>query len=63
MGEEGIEEREFYPKDPPWFRTWMIPILVASIFGFLGIIGIYHRCRSCRQREKSPSIHPITDSP
>ncbi|ESQ44730.1 hypothetical protein EUTSA_v10003301mg [Eutrema salsugineum] len=49
-----------FPKDPIWFKPWMVPMMMLFVFFIFAVIGICRRCLSCRRGENSPSIHPIS---
>ncbi|XP_019095853.1 PREDICTED: uncharacterized protein LOC109130599 [Camelina sativa] len=49
-----------FPKDPPWFKPWMVPVMMIFVLFVFSIVGICRRCHNCRRGENSPSIHPIT---
>ncbi|VVB01970.1 unnamed protein product [Arabis nemorensis] len=51
-----------FPKDPPWFKPWMVPVMMLLVFSITVLIGICQRCRNCRRGENSPSIHPISQT-
>ncbi|CAL9242265.1 unnamed protein product [Arabidopsis halleri] len=57
---EDEEAALIFPKDPPWFKAWMVPVMMLFVFFVFSIVGICRRCRNCRRGENSPSIHPIT---
>ncbi|CAL9242252.1 unnamed protein product [Arabidopsis halleri] len=60
LKEEEEEAALIFPKDPPWFKAWMVPVMMLFVFFVFFIVGICRRCRNCRRGENSPSIHPIT---
>ncbi|RID60680.1 hypothetical protein BRARA_F03814 [Brassica rapa] len=51
-----------FPKDPPWFKVWMVPVMMLFIFFIVVVILICRRCQNCRRGENSPSIHPISQN-
>ncbi|CAN6874576.1 unnamed protein product [Brassica oleracea var. botrytis] len=51
-----------FPKDPPWFKLWMVPVMMLFIFFIVVVILICRRCQNCRRGENSPSIHPISQN-
>ncbi|CAF1986919.1 BnaC07g16960D [Brassica napus] len=41
-----------FPKDPPWFKLWMVPVMMLFIFFIVVVILICRRCQNCRQCSK-----------
>ncbi|CAN8267764.1 unnamed protein product [Cochlearia groenlandica] len=59
------EEEEaalIFPKDPPWFKPWMVPLTMLSVFFLFFLVGVCRRCLNCRRGENSPSIHPVSNT-
>nr|VDD24882.1 unnamed protein product [Brassica oleracea] len=60
-----VKEEEaalIFPKDPPWFKAWMVPVMMIFVFFIVAVVGICRRCQNCRRGENSPSIHPISQT-
>ncbi|EOA14336.1 hypothetical protein CARUB_v10027514mg [Capsella rubella] len=57
------EEEEaalIFPKDPSWFKLWMVPMMMLFVFFVIFVVGIFLYFHNCRRGENSPRIHPIT---
>ncbi|KAF8052558.1 hypothetical protein N665_1545s0005 [Sinapis alba] len=51
-----------FPRDPPWFKAWMVPVMMLFVFFIVAVVGICRRCRNCRHGENSPRIHPVSQA-
>ncbi|XP_019058883.1 PREDICTED: uncharacterized protein LOC109116965 [Tarenaya hassleriana] len=50
-----------YPKDPPWYKPWMVPTTMCLLFFLVALLALFKRCASCRRGDNSPTIHPASD--